>query len=73
MEEDKTTQPEQQPAQQQQPNGGGAPAFDYEKLANILAGRTAATEDSVLKGYFKQQGITGEEAAQAIAGRSELN
>ena len=63
-EEVKTTQEE---PSGQQPGAGGAPAFDYEKLAGILAGRTAATEDSVLKGYFKQQGITGEEAAQAIA------
>lgn len=56
--------------QQGQQNGGnqetGTPAFDYEKLAGILDGRQRANEDSVLKGYFKQQGITGEEAAQAI-------
>ena len=60
---------QQQAAQQtqQQPQTGSAPAFDYDKLANILAGRQAANEESVLKGYFKQQGITGEEAAQAIA------
>ena len=58
------TQNEQPAANTQQ---GGAPAIDYEKLASILAGRTAATEESVLKGYFKQQGITGEEAQQAIA------
>lgn len=51
----------------QQPQAGSAPAFDYDKLAHILAGRQAANEESVLKGYFKQQGITGEEAAQAIA------
>ena len=43
------------------------PVFDYDKLAGILEGRQKATEESVLKGYFKQQGITGEEAAQAIA------
>ena len=42
-------------------------AIDYEKLAGILDGRQRATEESVLKGYFKDQGITGEEAAQAIA------
>lgn len=41
--------------------------IDYEKLASILDGRQKATEESVLKGYFKEQGITGEEAAQAIA------
>lgn len=40
--------------------------FDYEKLASILDGRQRATEESVLKGYFKEQGLTGEEMAQAI-------
>lgn len=44
----------------------GAPAIDYDKIANILDGRMKATEDSVLKGYFKEQGLTGDEMAQAI-------
>lgn len=46
---------------QQAPQG-----IDYEKLASILDGRQRATEESVLKGYFKEQGLTGEEMAQAI-------
>ena len=66
MAEETTTQTQQQP-EAQQSQTGSAPAFDYDKLAGILAGRQAANEESVLKGYFKQQGITGEEAAQAIA------
>lgn len=41
--------------------------FDYEKLANIVAGKQSATEESVLKGYFKQQGLSQQEAEQAIA------
>lgn len=41
--------------------------IDYDKLASILDGRQKANEESVLKGYFKEQGITGDEAAQAIA------
>lgn len=40
--------------------------FDYDKLASILDGRQKATEESVLKGYFKEQGLTGEEMAQAV-------
>ena len=40
--------------------------FDYEKVASILDGKIKATEESVLKGYFKQQGLTGEEMSQAI-------
>lgn len=66
MAEETTTQTQQQ-TEPQQVQTGSAPAFDYDKLAGILAGRQAANEESVLKGYFKQQGITGEEAAQAIA------
>lgn len=49
------------PAQQQ-----GAPAFDYEKLAGIIQGKQNVTEDTVLKNYFKQQGLSQEEAKQAI-------
>ncbi|MBR3385218.1 MAG: hypothetical protein IKG69_08495 [Atopobiaceae bacterium] len=47
--------------QQEQPQG-----VDYEKLASILDGRQAATEDKVLKGYFREQGMSGDEMAQAI-------
>lgn len=43
-----------------------AQGIDYDKLASILDGRQRATEESVLKGYFKEQGLTGEEMAQAI-------
>lgn len=43
-----------------------AAAIDYEKLASILDGRQQATEESVLKGYFKEQGLTGDEVSQAI-------
>lgn len=45
--------------------------FDYEKLANIVAGKQSATEESVLKGYFKQQNLTREQVYQAIAAYKE--
>lgn len=41
-------------------------AVDYDKLASIIDGKLKATEDSVLKGYFKEQGLTGEEMKSAI-------
>ena len=41
--------------------------FDYEKLAQIVSGKQAVAEDTVLKKYFEQQGLTREEAAKAIA------
>ena len=73
MADNNGTDPNGQAAQNSQQNQQGttptpaAPAFDYEKLAGILEGRQKANEESVLKGYFKDQGITGDEAAQAIA------
>jgi hypothetical protein len=41
--------------------------IDYDKLAQLVSGKQTATEDSVLKGYFKQQGLSKEEMSQAIA------
>lgn len=45
---------------------GGSPSFDYDKLASIINGKQSVAEDSVLKGYFKQQGLSQEEATQAM-------
>lgn len=50
--------PQEAPAQPQE--------IDYDKLASILDGKIKVTEDSVLKGYMKQQGLTGDEMNQAI-------
>ncbi len=50
----------------QQSGVGTGPQFDYEKLASLIAGKTSVTEDTVLKSYFKQQGLSQEEMAQAI-------
>lgn len=46
--------------------GNQAMNFDYDKIANILDSRQKANEESVLKGYFKQQGLTGDEMQKAI-------
>lgn len=60
--------PEQNPANPPQaPEGQQAPTFDYDKLANLIAGKQSVTEESVLKGYFKQQGLSKEQMDQAIA------
>lgn len=56
-----------QSSQQTAQQGGQAPTIDYDRIAQILEGKQAATEDSVLKGYFKQQGLSKEEMEQAIA------
>lgn len=51
----------------QSQNGGQQAAFDYDKLAQLITGRTSAAEDAALKGYFKQQGLSQQEAEQAMA------
>lgn len=43
-----------------------AQGIDYAKIGEMLDGKLKATEDSFLKGYLKQQGITGDEMNQAI-------
>lgn len=49
-------------------SGTGSPGvqFDYEKLAGLIAGKTSVTEDTVLKSYFKQQGLSQGEMVRAI-------
>lgn len=68
------TQQNQQTAQQnaatatQQAQGNGTNTeIDYEKLAGIVAGKQSVAEDTVLKNYFKQQGLTGDEMNAAIS------
>ena len=43
------------------------PSFDYEKLAGIIQGKQNVAEDTVLKNYFKQQGLSQADAEAAIA------
>ena len=42
-------------------------AIDYAKIQQMLGGTLAAKEDTALKAYFKQQGLSQEEVEQAIA------
>lgn len=42
-------------------------AIDYAKIQQMLKGTLAAKEDTALKAYFKQQGLSQEEVEQAIA------
>lgn len=48
-------------------NGQTPPAIDYAKIQQMLDGTLKAKEDTALKAYFKQQGLTEEEVNQAIA------
>lgn len=44
-----------------------APTIDYDKIKQMLEGTLAAKEDTALKAYFKQQGLSQQEVEQAIA------
>ena len=59
------------PANTQQNNNGTPPAIDYDKLAGLIAGKQSVTEDTVLKSYFKQQGLSAEEMNSAITAYKE--
>ncbi|GKH33487.1 hypothetical protein MCI89_20390 [Muricomes sp. OA1] len=56
-----TQQTQTPPAQQTQEL-----AIDYEKLAQIVQGKQSVAEDSALRGYLKQQGLSKEQMDQAI-------
>lgn len=43
-----------------------APQIDYSKIQQMLEGTLSAKEDTALKAYFKQQGLSEEEMKQAI-------
>ena len=43
------------------------PQIDYGKIQTMLEGTLAAKEETALKAYFKQQGLSQEEVEQAIA------
>ncbi|MBD5087380.1 MAG: hypothetical protein HDT30_00995 [Clostridiales bacterium] len=66
----------QEPAQQTQNNQGTsnntvsgqqAPQIDYDKIQSMIDKGTQQKEDAILKGYFQKQGLTEEEAQQAMA------
>lgn len=48
-----------------QPNNNSN-GVDYNKIQEIIEGRNAKTEDSVLKAYFQKQGLSPEEMESAI-------
>lgn len=48
-----------------QPNNNSN-RIDYNKIQEIIEGRNAKTEDSVLKAYFQKQGLSPEEMESAI-------
>ena len=47
------------------------PEIDYEKLAGLVAGKQRVAEDTVLKNFFKQQGLSQDQMTQAISAYKE--
>lgn len=57
----------QQNMQQNQQGVQQLPPIDYAKIQQMLDSTLAAKEDTTLKAYFKKQGLSQQEAEQAIA------
>lgn len=57
---------QQSNAEGTQQEGQSGQTFDYEKLASIISGKQNVAEQTVLKNYFKEQGLSKEEAESAI-------
>ncbi len=53
-------------SQQSAAQNSDTASVDYDKLAEVVSKRSAGTEDKVLQGYFKQQGLTPDQANEAI-------
>ncbi|OCN03586.1 hypothetical protein A4S06_05340 [Erysipelotrichaceae bacterium MTC7] len=54
------------PNPQSQTQPSATPEIDYNKLSEVVAGRQANAGDSALKGFFKSQGLTEEQAKEAM-------
>lgn len=59
-------EPQNDSGQQSTSQGQNTPYFDYEKLAGIISGKQNVAEQTVLKNYFKEQGLSKEDAETAI-------
>lgn len=57
----------QQQNPQSMPTGQEGVQIDYAKIQQMLEGTLAAKEDTALKAYFKQQGLSQQEAEQAMS------
>lgn len=68
MSEPKEPKPnENEPAPKPNDNESKPIEIDYEKLAGLINGKQSVAEDTVLKSYFKQKGLSADEMEQAIA------
>ena len=63
-----TTQTEQtqQTEQTEKKPDQSALVIDYDKIAEVVAGKQKVAEEAVLKSFFKNQGLSAEEMTAAI-------
>ena len=54
------------PAAEQAPAAPAPAEIDYEKLASVVAGKQSVAEEKVINGFFKAQGLSGDEKNEAI-------
>ena len=66
MAENNPTPNPNEPQPTPQGNNQQTPSFDYDKLASLITGKQSVTEDTVLKSYFKEQGLSADEMKEAI-------
>lgn len=71
MAENNPTPNPNEPQTTPQGNNQQTPSFDYDKLASLITGKQSVTEDTVLKSYFKEQGLSADEMKQAIGAFKE--
>ncbi|MFR6001648.1 hypothetical protein [Ruminococcus sp.] len=71
MAENNPTPNPNEPQPTPQGNNQQTPSFDYDKLASLIIGKQSVTEDTVLKSYFKEQGLSADEMKQAIGAFKE--
>lgn len=65
------TNTNQQNGNQQEGQQNASTEIDYGKIQQMLEGTLAAKEDTALKAYFREQGLSQEEMKQAISAYKE--
>ena len=66
MENNQTQTPDTTTGQNVVTQQGTAPTIDYGKIQQMIDSRNQSSEDSILKSYFQKEGLSQEEAKEAI-------
>ena len=66
MENNQTQTPDTTTGQNVVTQQGTTPTIDYGKIQQMIDSRNQSSEDSILKSYFQKEGLSQEEAKEAI-------